>query len=311
MNEHQLNALGTLMLRNSGYLARQEMRQLFDEIKAQDTKQLRLEPFGFKVYSQADEDGILEEIFKRLGIEAGTFLEIGVENGLECNSLYLLHKHWRGWWVEQNRDHADFMRKTFLPLLTMQRLGVNFSFVYPHTFAEVFERSGFCSEKIADSGGLDLLSIDIDGNDIYLLKSLEHVDKAYWPKVICIEYNAKFPAHVSKKPVYNPKHKWQGTDFMGSSLLALAEEAIALNYHLVGTNAVGSNAFFVRGDVLNDQFIRAREGELRAHVAALYNPPRYHWVRDHFLLIGHPADFGEYVDLMYPPHSGEWSVPIA
>ena len=34
--------------------------------------------FGFKVYSQADEDGILEEIFKRIGVSQRKFIEFGI-----------------------------------------------------------------------------------------------------------------------------------------------------------------------------------------------------------------------------------------
>src|ERR1700743_126838 len=35
---------------------------------------------GFKVYSQADEDGIIQEIFKRIGETNRTFIEFGVES---------------------------------------------------------------------------------------------------------------------------------------------------------------------------------------------------------------------------------------
>ena len=62
--------------------------------------------YGYRQRSQNDEDGIIEEIFRRLGIENGTFCEIGVENGLECNSLYLLHKGWRGVWVDGGAERA-------------------------------------------------------------------------------------------------------------------------------------------------------------------------------------------------------------
>ena len=51
---------------------------------------------GFKVYSQADEDGIIEEIARRIGIENGYFIEIGCGDGRENNSHYLLLKGWRG-----------------------------------------------------------------------------------------------------------------------------------------------------------------------------------------------------------------------
>ena len=51
---------------------------------------------GYSVYSQGDEDGILDEILRRLGITYGTFLEIGVGDGLQNNTAYLLAKGWNG-----------------------------------------------------------------------------------------------------------------------------------------------------------------------------------------------------------------------
>jgi hypothetical protein len=136
-------------------------------------------------------------------------------------------------------------------------------------------------------GELDFLSIDIDGMDIYLWEAL-----AVAPKVICIEYNAKFPPPLSKKPVLNPFHHWAGGDYMGSSLCALSEVAAAKGYTLVGTNIVGGNAFYVRSDLAGDKF----DGGGRPDI--LYNPPRYWLYFDHFIGgIGHAPDFGPYMDL--------------
>jgi hypothetical protein len=261
--------------RIAGYHARQEIERL-TAAAARDPK--RLEPFGFKVYSQNDEDGILEEIFRRLGVEAGRFVEIGVENGLECNSLYLIHKGWRGLWIEGNIGQRNAIETKFGAILG-RRLNVAWGYVSRDTI-----NRALASQGVGDD--LDLMSIDIDGMDIYLLEALE-----VRPKVICIEYNAKWPAHVAKQPVYNPEARWAGGDYMGSSLKALADVAAAKGYRLVGTNLTGANAFFVRGDLAGDRFPDPATPE------ALHNPPRYWLWADHYHYIGHPADFGPYVDL--------------
>src|SRR4051812_36467635 len=60
----------------------------------------RLLRYGFKVYSQCDEDGIIQEIFKRIGVVHRTFIEFGVETGIECNTAHLLIQGWRGLWIE-------------------------------------------------------------------------------------------------------------------------------------------------------------------------------------------------------------------
>lgn len=51
---------------------------------------------GFKVYSHADEDGIIKEILKRIGVGQTTFVEIGCGSGIENNTVYLLMQGWSG-----------------------------------------------------------------------------------------------------------------------------------------------------------------------------------------------------------------------
>jgi len=59
----------------------------------------RLLRFGFKAFSQNDEDGILEEIFRRIGTTSKFFVEFGVESGVENNTRLLLLKSWSGVWL--------------------------------------------------------------------------------------------------------------------------------------------------------------------------------------------------------------------
>jgi hypothetical protein len=260
-------------IRGNGYLARQELERLYQSMSL-DSK--RLEPFGYKVYSQGDEDGIINEIFNRLGIEKGTFAEIGVESGLECNTHLLLHRGWTGTWIDGNVDQSWNIKNKFKSLVDAKRLNVGIGRITRENVNQIF------NDLRIDS--VDFLSIDIDGMDIYILEAIN-----IKPKVICIEYNSKWPANVSRAPVYNPNYQWQGSDYMGSSLKAITEVANNKGYTLVGTTISGVNAFFVRNDVLGDKFTSNNSVEY------LYNPPRYWFIYDHFWHIGHPADFGEYV----------------
>lgn len=279
MDDEARNAFVRLahsMGRNGGYLARLEIERLLDRYRM-DPK--RLEPFGFKVYSQNDEDGIIEEIFRRLDLEVGTFCEIGVENGLECNTLYLIHKGWTGAWIEGNPKQAEAIKGKFGTLLSRRRLQVAIEFATAENVNQTLEQFRL--------GDIDFLSIDIDGNDIHLFRALLSA-----PKVICIEYNAKFPANIKKAQVYDPQRVWTGTDYMGSSLAALNEVAEQKGYRLVATNITGANAFFVRNDLTQALFTE------NSSPPYLYNSPRYWLLLDHFLNIGHPPDFGPYEDLM-------------
>ena len=62
-------------------------KKILDQPRYMEGK--RLLRFGFKVYSQNEEDGIINEIFQRIGTTNKTFVEIGVGNGLENNTLHL------------------------------------------------------------------------------------------------------------------------------------------------------------------------------------------------------------------------------
>jgi len=261
----------------SSYFARQEIEKIYKDISAKS--KLRLEPYGFKVYSQGDEDGIIEEICKRLNIDKGIFCEFGVENGLENNTLYLLHKGWSGIWFEAKASYVEFINKKFHHVIKTGKLIVKRKFITPDNINKLLK------ETLKDKE-LVFLSIDINGMDIYILESLK-----LRPKIICIEYNSKFPSNLSKKIKFDPNFVWQGTDYFGASLKAICEVANQKGYKLVGTNIIGSNAFYVRDDLWNENIFPSPPDPEH-----LYNPPRY-YLLDHYFNIGHPADFGEYDDL--------------
>lgn len=158
MDDQTKHAVGTVLhaiRRNSSYHARLEIERIVDRCRA-DPK--RLEPFGFKVYSQNDEDGIIEEIFRRLGVGAGAFAEIGVESGLQSNSLYLLHKGWRGVWFEANADQVKAAREKFESLVTAQRLAIGLTFATAENVNQLLEHRGLPA--------FDFLSIDVVGRKL-------------------------------------------------------------------------------------------------------------------------------------------------
>ena len=92
------------------------------------------------------------------------------------------------------------------------------------------------------NGVIDLLSIDIDGNELYLLNKLSQIR----PRVIVVEYNSKFPPPFKKSIKYSPNFIWKYDDYLGSSLQQLVDNLKKKNYALVGCNVSGVNAFFVK-----------------------------------------------------------------
>jgi hypothetical protein len=221
-----------------------------------DPKRLLLH--GFKVYSQHDEDGIIQEIFRRIGASSRTFVEFGVETGVECNTAKLLIEGWRGLWIEANAQACKAIASSFAEFLKERRLTLQQSFVTAENINALVETGGL-------KGEIDLLSIDIDFNDYWVWKAIEAVS----PRVVVIEYNAGLRPPLSLTVPYQPNRAGDGTNFFGASLEALVRLGRAKGYRIVGCNISGSNAFFVRDDLCADHFLAPATAEEH------YEPPRH------------------------------------
>jgi hypothetical protein len=220
-------------------------------------ERLRLTGYGRKAYCQNDEDGILAEIFRRIGPESRRFVEIGVQDGRECNTLALLMQGWRGTWVEADAACAARAAETFAPFVEAGALSI------VNAFAEVDNVAALVGEA-----PLDLLSIDVDGNDWHLWRALP----AGVARVVTVEYNASWCPPIDAVSPYRPGFDWTavGDNSAGASLCALERLGAARDFALVGCSLSGVNAFFVRRDLTGARF--------RAPFTAdeHYEPPRYY-----------------------------------
>jgi len=224
---------------------------------------------GFKVYSQSDEDGIIEIICNRLQLDTGTFVEIGCGSGRENNTHYLLLKDWRGVWVDGDASSIALIR-TSLPEVK-GRLRIAQCFVTKENIANLLRGE---LTALGATHSIDLLSVDIDGNDLPVALVASEVTS---PKVLVVEYNAKFPYPTSQCVKYDPSHSWKNDDYHGASLGAFVQ-AFGTRYRLICCNLAGTNAFFVRSD-LAGQFPPRQPAEL-------YQPARFYLTA---LRSGHPS----------------------
>ncbi len=134
---------------------------------------------GFKVFSQFSEDGILDEIFRRIGTTNRFFVEFGVGDGMENNTLYKLGQGWDGIWFDGDHDKITSIRRTHDTLIASKKLRVYEKWILSSTVMNDFRCASVPTE-------FDLLSIDIDGNDYWVWKALEE----FSPRVVVIEFNA-------------------------------------------------------------------------------------------------------------------------
>jgi hypothetical protein len=220
---------------------------------------------GYKVYSQTDEDGIIEEIFSRTGADR-TFIEIGIESGHECNSHLLLLKEWRGCWIEGSPKWCARVRAE----LGLEEAGNIFqlieAFVRRDNISSLYRRA--CAFLEVENVGL--FSLDIDGNDFFIAQEL--LSSGARPHVLCLEYNGHFPPPLAFSIEYSENHAWNQTDYFGATLQAFVDMLEPKGYRLITCNLAGLNAFFVREE-LAGHFPRRSAADLfqplRVHLSPL------------------------------------------
>lgn len=215
---------------------------LINDKKYNDQKNLI--NYGFKVYSQSDEDGIIQEIFTRINVDSKTFIELGVQDGKECNTLFLLKSGWKGLWIDMSTD-LEVFNKDFSSYLN-EKLILKKTKITKENVNKVIENhKSFLGDKI------DLLSIDLSQNTFHILKNLE----IYKPNVVVTEYNAKLRDKIKWECKYTIDEPWDGSDNFGASLKSFQKMLEEKGYNLVGCNITGVNAFFVRKELINEKFI--------------------------------------------------------
>lgn len=240
--KNQLADLGRKMDDEKWLLAEQYLdNNLRNNPKYTDSK--RLNKFEYQSFSQFGEDGIIREIFERIGTTNKYFVEFGVENGLECNSTALLYKQWQGLWIEGSKEHCTKIQSTFSDFIGDKKLTILNEFITAENIESLFKKGGVPQE-------MDILSIDIDYNDYYVWDAI----KNYSPRLVIIEYNPTFSDDTHYVVPYNASRTWDGTSFFSASLLAYQQLAESKGYCLVGCTFAGTNAFFVRKDLVGDKF---------------------------------------------------------
>ena len=190
-----------------------------------------------KLISQNGEDGLFEKIFNLIGTTSKYYVDFGAGNGhFWSNSKYLRKKFgWKGLLL----DGKKYPPKTAANL--------HQEFITAENINKIFEKYKVPQE-------FDLISIDIDGNDFYVWKSLS---KFYSPRVVVIEFNSRFNFDQDRVMKYSPFKVWNNvTEYYGSSILAFYKLGRSLGYSLVYQESCGINLFFIRDDILQSKGIK-------------------------------------------------------
>lgn len=171
----------------------------------------KLNRFEFQAFSQVGDDGIIEEIFKRIGVTNQYFIEFGVEDGTETNSTYLLYKGWKGLWMDGSEANIKAIHQHCSKAIARGDLKAIQAFITAENIEFLFQQAGVPTEP-------DLLSIDIDRNDLYVWKAINQ----YKPRVVIVEYNAVFRPGCEFVVDYDAAAMWDGSSNMVQAWMRFA-----------------------------------------------------------------------------------------
>ena len=201
----------------------------------------------FRCFSQNGEDGILLYVFSLIGTVNRTVVEICAGDGVECNAANLIVNHgWQGLLFDGDREQVARGKEFYA--------GCRTTWVSPPTFVNAWITAENVDALVSSHGSvgpIDLLSLDIDGNDYWVWKALDCIQ----PRVVVLEFNGSCGPERSIAMSYDPDYRLDlamPPYRCGASLAAFVKLGRARGYRLVGIQSLGFNAFFVREGIGED-----------------------------------------------------------
>lgn len=218
--------------------------QILSRLRDNNKSITSLEDVEFKVFSQWGDDGIIDWIFSILKTNDPFFIEFGVQTYQESNTRFLLqHRNWSGLVIDGNLDYINFIKND--DIYWKHSLTAINSFITKENINSLLSENSLKND-------VDLLSIDIDGNDYWVFNELMSIS----PKVIICEFNGLFGVDKSVTVPYDPNFVRSAAHhsnlYFGCSITAIINLAKTKGYDFIGTNSNGNNAYFIRKDISAD-----------------------------------------------------------
>jgi hypothetical protein len=209
------------------------------------------------VYSQWGEDGILARIFEGIGTTNKYLVDIGAGDGHNySNTRLLLNNGWHG-------------------------------SLFDAAYAGDVHQERITAENVCDvlakynvPGEFDLLSLDIDGVDWWVLRALL---KNYHPRAFVCEVNPNLPIDPPVTVYYDPEFRFENCNYFGASVGAFRRLGDLHGYRIVYVHE-STNAFFVQREYIPEQA-----------KFEVYFAPRYSWPPDPRQRPWHPLTEAEII----------------
>ncbi len=204
---------------------------------------LSLSDLEFQIFSQFGDDGIIQYLTKNIECSYKTFIEFGVEDFSESNTRFLLQKdNWSGLVLDGSLSNINRLKKR--NIYWKHDLEARAEFITKDNIAALL------NPKVQEWKGLDLLHIDLDGNDYWIWKELE-----LKPTILIIEYNSCFGYERSITVPYVADFRRTSAHssnlYWGCSLKGIYDLSLEKGYSFIGCNSAGNNAYFILKNKMN------------------------------------------------------------
>ncbi len=241
-NRAAREALSESLRHSSIFKAQQAL--LFNQYRAMSDRGavVPLDDAGFRAFSQVDEDGIILGIFGAIGMGSRRFVDIGAADGINSNCANLaINWGWDGLFVDGNAASVERGRGYYARHPDTR--------LFPPRFLQAFVTRTNVNQLISGAGfngAIDLLSLDIDGNDYWIWEAIDCID----PRAVVVEASVQFGLRSIVVPYAEADvHPDAQTGYYGASVVAMAKLAARKGYRLVAANKYGFNLFFVKANV--------------------------------------------------------------
>ena len=192
-----------------------------------------IDVFSSNLYSEHGEDGILSFLFSRSELKQSTYYTY----------VYLTnYTHKKKYKLKKNPILCLLKTKPFRPAL-------NYIDAAPWLRKMNLNSISIIMTHIHESK-VDLLAVDIYGNDFWILKKfIQECKPEHKPNVIVVNYNHCFPSEISVTVPYS-KSATRESPYHGASLLAYC--TMLQDYRFIGCSLYGEVAVFIKEDVVKD-----------------------------------------------------------
>lgn len=211
------------------------------------------ETWEFSGFSQNGEDGIFDVLSHQLLTRNRYFFEVGASDGIDNNSGWMvIAEKYAGLMIEGDPNLVDHASRIVAGYST----GVECKSMF------------LTRDNAKDLMPLlvyknpDVFTLDIDGNDYYIVKSL--FESGLRPKICAVEYNSAYGPSKSMTIEYDDRFVFTKAHptglYYGVSVSGWRKFFESYGYRFVTVDRNGVNAFFIDPSCFNASFVNEIKG---------------------------------------------------